>query len=53
MSIPSAEGDRSDWIRELTLDVAGGILAQEFEPTPSYAACSVCDYQLMCPAAER
>src|SRR5205085_2329167 len=30
-----------------------GILAQGFEPTPSYAACSVCDYRLVCPAAER
>ena len=30
-----------------------GILAQEFEPTPSYSACSTCDFQLICPAAER
>ena len=29
------------------------ILAQEFEPTPSYSACSICDFQLICPAAER
>ncbi len=54
VSIPlDEEGDRTEWIREVTLDVAGGILAQEFEPTPSYGACSVCDYRLMCPAAER
>jgi DNA helicase-2/ATP-dependent DNA helicase PcrA len=54
VSIPSSEtGDRSEWIREVTLEVAEGVLAQEFEPTPSYAACSVCDYRLMCPAAER
>ena len=54
VSIPAAEtGDRSDWIREVTLEVAEGVLAQEFEPTPSFAACSVCDYRLMCPAAER
>jgi RecB family exonuclease len=54
VSIPASEtGDRSEWIREVTLEVAEGVLAQEFEPTPSYAACSVCDYSLMCPAAER
>ena len=27
--------------------------AQGFEPTPSFPACSVCDYRLVCPAAER
>src|SRR5204862_319829 len=27
-----------DWIRETVLEVADGILAQGFEPTPSYAA---------------
>jgi DNA helicase-2/ATP-dependent DNA helicase PcrA len=45
--------DRAEWIREVASDVAEGILSQGFEPTPSYAACSVCDYRLMCPAAER
>ena len=30
-----------------------GILAQDFEPTPSRAACSICDYRIVCPAAER
>jgi len=33
--------------------VADGILGQGFEPTPSYAACSMCDYRIACPAAER
>ena len=37
----------------LTHEVADGILSQGFEPTPSFAACSVCDYRLVCPAAER
>ena len=46
-------GDRAEWIREVAIEVAEGILSQGFEPTPSYAACSVCDYRLMCPAAER
>jgi DNA helicase-2/ATP-dependent DNA helicase PcrA len=46
------EEDR-DWITETVLDVADGILGQGFEPTPSYAACSMCDYRIACPAAER
>jgi DNA helicase-2/ATP-dependent DNA helicase PcrA len=53
VSVPADRGDRSEWIREVALEVAAGILSQGFEPTPSYAACSVCDYRLMCPAAER
>ncbi|MDP9293192.1 MAG: PD-(D/E)XK nuclease family protein, partial [Actinomycetota bacterium] len=46
------EEDR-DWITETVLNVADGILGQGFEPTPSYAACSICDYRIACPAAER
>jgi DNA helicase II / ATP-dependent DNA helicase PcrA len=42
-----------DWIRDVAGQVAAGIRAQEFEPTPSPAACSLCDYRLACPAAER
>ena len=53
VSVPVDRGDRSEWIREVAMEVAAGILSQGFEPTPSYAACSVCDYRLMCPAAER
>jgi len=45
-------GDRN-WILEVTNEVAEGILSQGFEPTPSFAACSICDYRLVCPAAER
>src|SRR5213076_2364770 len=52
VSIPLDDGDRADWIRSLALEVAEGILSQGFEPTPSFAACSICDYRLMCPAAE-
>jgi DNA helicase-2/ATP-dependent DNA helicase PcrA len=50
---PLDERDRAEWIREVALEVADGILSQGFEPTPSFAACSVCDYRLVCPAAER
>jgi DNA helicase-2/ATP-dependent DNA helicase PcrA len=42
-----------DWITDTVLEVAEGILAQGFEPTPSYAACSTCDFRIICPAAER
>jgi DNA helicase-2/ATP-dependent DNA helicase PcrA len=37
----------------VAVEVAEGIKAQEFEPTPSQLACSWCDYRLVCPAAER
>jgi len=50
--VPSDEIDR-DWIGETVLEVADGILGQGFEPTPSYSACSWCDYRIVCPAAER
>jgi DNA helicase-2/ATP-dependent DNA helicase PcrA len=50
--VPTAEIDR-DWISDTVFTVADGILAQGFEPTPSYAACSMCDYRIACPAAER
>jgi DNA helicase-2/ATP-dependent DNA helicase PcrA len=56
VSVPvSAEGDadRSEWIQAVAMEVAEGILSQGFEPTPSFAACSVCDYRLVCPAVER
>jgi CRISPR/Cas system-associated exonuclease Cas4 (RecB family) len=40
-------------VKDTVLEVGEGILAQRFEPTPSHAACSICDYRLVCPAAER
>jgi DNA helicase-2/ATP-dependent DNA helicase PcrA len=42
-----------EWIRAVATEVAEGILSQGFEPTPSVRACSICDYRLVCPAAER
>ena len=45
--------DRTEWITAVAYEVAEGILSQGFEPTPSYSACSVCEYRLVCPAAER
>jgi DNA helicase-2/ATP-dependent DNA helicase PcrA len=48
-----ADDDRAAWIRDVAIEVAEGISAQEFEPTPSQSACGFCDYRLACPAAER
>jgi DNA helicase-2/ATP-dependent DNA helicase PcrA len=53
VTVPAVRGERLEWVRELASGVAEGILAQGFEPTPSFAACSACDYRLACPAAER
>ena len=53
VTVPADDEDRSDWIRGVAMEVAEGILSQGFEPTPSFAACSLCDYRLVCPAAER
>jgi DNA helicase-2/ATP-dependent DNA helicase PcrA len=50
--LPTDEVDR-EWIFDTVFEVADGIMGQGFEPTPSYAACSMCDYRIACPAAER
>jgi DNA helicase-2/ATP-dependent DNA helicase PcrA len=50
--VARSEQDR-DWITETVHTVADGILSQGFEPTPSWSACSMCDYRIACPAAER
>ena len=42
-----------EWVTDTVLEVADGIMGQGFEPTPSYAACSICDYRIVCPAAEK
>ncbi|MGH2858173.1 MAG: PD-(D/E)XK nuclease family protein [Solirubrobacteraceae bacterium] len=53
VAVPGDDGERAAWVREVALQVADGIMSQGFEPTPSFAACSLCDYRLACPAAER
>ncbi len=47
--VPCEDRD-PDAVREIVLEVGAGILAQDFEPTPSPAACSMCDYRIVCPA---
>jgi RecB family exonuclease len=49
--VPLGEG-ATDAVRDIVLEVGEGILGQEFEPTPSAAACAMCDYRIVCPAAE-
>lgn len=50
--VPRGE-DGEEAVRETVLRVGEGILAQDFEPTPSPAVCALCDYRIVCPAAER
>ena len=53
VAVPGDDRDRSEWVTEVATEVAEGILSQGFEPTPSFHACSICDYRIVCPAAER
>lgn len=48
-----ADAGSGAWVRQAVLEAGEGILAQNFEPTPSPAACAHCDYRIVCPAAER
>jgi len=50
--VPRDDAD-AEWVKDTVLAVGEGILAQKFEPTPSRAACSICDYRIVCPAAEK
>jgi DNA helicase II / ATP-dependent DNA helicase PcrA len=53
LRVPVPGGQESaESVKDTVLEVGEGILAQEFEPTPSHATCSICDYRIVCPAAE-
>ncbi|HYM55950.1 MAG TPA: PD-(D/E)XK nuclease family protein [Solirubrobacteraceae bacterium] len=53
LKVPVPRSDRdAESVKDIVLEVGEGILAQAFEPTPSHAACSICDYRIVCPAAE-
>jgi DNA helicase-2/ATP-dependent DNA helicase PcrA len=41
-----------DRVRATVAQIAAGIAAQDFEPRPSPEMCAVCDYRILCPAAE-
>ena len=40
-------------VKDTVAEIAGGILKQRFEPTPSPDICRFCDYRIICPAAEK
>jgi len=50
--VPRDDGD-AEAVKDMVLAAGEGILGQRFEPTPSHAACSICDYRIVCPAAEK
>ncbi|HWF32176.1 MAG TPA: PD-(D/E)XK nuclease family protein [Solirubrobacteraceae bacterium] len=50
--VPRGAQDEAS-VADLVMAVGDGILAQEFDPTPSHAACSICDYRIVCPVAEK
>ncbi len=53
LKVPVSRDERdAESVKDVVLEVGEGILAQEFEPTPSRSACSICDYRIVCPAAE-
>jgi RecB family exonuclease len=47
-----ADDDEDVWIKDIVLRAGEGIMAQEFEPTPSRAACALCDYSFLCPVSQ-
>jgi CRISPR/Cas system-associated exonuclease Cas4 (RecB family) len=53
LKVPVARDERdAEAVKDVVLQVGEGVLAQEFEATPSRAACSICDYRIVCPVAE-
>jgi DNA helicase-2/ATP-dependent DNA helicase PcrA len=48
--LPAEEDEER--VRATVLAVGEGIMGQRFEPTPSRAACRICDFRIVCPAAE-
>jgi DNA helicase-2/ATP-dependent DNA helicase PcrA len=52
--VPLEPGEEQiDRVQNTVLDVAEAIRSQKFEPKPSWTACSICDFQLICPVAEK
>ncbi len=51
--VPRKGAQDAEWVRGAVLEAGAGIMAQNFEPTPSPAVCALCDYRIVCPAAER
>jgi DNA helicase-2/ATP-dependent DNA helicase PcrA len=51
VTLPGATDEER--VKATVLEVGEGIMGQRFEPTPSKAACAICDFRIVCPAAER
>src|SRR5918995_359241 len=52
--VPVEHSDEElDRVRATVSEIAGGILKQRFDPTPSPEICRFCDYRIICPAAEK
>jgi CRISPR/Cas system-associated exonuclease Cas4 (RecB family) len=53
LKVPVERDERdAQAVKDVVLEVGQGILAQEFEATPSPVACGMCDYRIVCPVAE-
>jgi DNA helicase-2/ATP-dependent DNA helicase PcrA len=48
----SHHGEQLEEAREKILELAEGILAENFEPKPDYQNCRYCDYQILCGVGE-
>lgn len=54
LRVPLPEDVRdAGWVRDTVVEVGESIMQERFDPTPSEAACSLCDYRIACPVAER
>jgi DNA helicase II / ATP-dependent DNA helicase PcrA len=52
--VPVAHSEEElDRVKATVAGIAGGILKQDFEPKPSAEVCRLCDYRIICPAAEK
>ena len=53
VAVPADSGDRAEWIREVARRSPRGFSRRGSSRRRRFAACSMCDYRLVCPAAER
>jgi DNA helicase II / ATP-dependent DNA helicase PcrA len=52
--VPVAHSDEElERVKSTVAGIARGILKQDFEPKPSPDVCRLCDYRIICPAAEK
>ena len=52
--VPVAHSEEElERVRATVSEIGAGIARQQFEPKPSTEICPLCDYRIVCPAAER